>query len=70
MTSELIESLMCEVDRIKDDYRHFPDGRILRAIPSYLSRAGKDSTNNSGLDFLVLNAVRKYRGLSYPQLEA
>lgn len=53
-------------DKLKDNYKEFPNGKVAVVIVNYFRKAVKDRTNDDGLSYLIANAIRKHRGLNFP----
>lgn len=55
-------------ERLKDDESKLKNSVLVRYL-SYLAKVPvKKRDNDDGITFLILNAIRKHRGIPYPQI--
>ena len=68
MLKEELERYEEVFDRLKDDESRLKNSVLIKYL-SYLAKVPmKYRDNDDGITFLILNAIRKHRGIPYPTI--
>lgn len=66
MLKEELDYYMDAVEILKDDKESLSDERITLALRDFNETPAEKRTIEDGISFLIVNAIRKHRGLAYP----
>ena len=65
MLKEELDYYMDAVEILKDD-KSLSDERIILVLRNFNETPAEKRTIDDGITFLIVNAIRKHRGLAYP----
>lgn len=66
MLKEELDYYMDAVEILKDDKKSLSDERITFVLHNFNETPAEKRTIEDGISFLIVNAIRKHRGLAYP----
>lgn len=61
-----LEYYMDIVEILKDDKKSLSDDRITLVLRNFNETPAEKRTIEDGIAFLIVNAIRKHRGIPYP----
>ena len=66
MLKEELDYYMDAVNYFKDDKKSLSDERVILVLRHFHETPAEKHTIEDGIAFLIVNAIRKHRGLAYP----
>ena len=68
MLKEELDYYMDAVEILKDDKESLSDEKVILVLRDFNETPAEKRTREDGIAFLIVNAIRKHRGLAYPIL--
>ena len=65
MNLEELDYYMDAVEILKDD-KSLSDDKVILILRHFHETPAEKRTKDDGITFLIINAIRKHRGLAYP----
>ena len=66
MLKEELDYYMDAVEILKDDKESLSDEGVTLVLRRFHETPAEKRTIDDGINFLIVNAIRKHRGLAYP----
>lgn len=66
MLKEELDYYMDAVEILKDDKKSLSDEKVTLVLRRFHETPVEKRTIEDGITFLIVNAIRKHRGLAYP----
>ena len=66
MLKEELDYYMDAVEILKDDKKSLSDEKVILVLRDFNETPAEKRTIDDGITFLIVNAIRKHRGLAYP----
>ena len=66
MNLEELDYYMDAVEILKDDKKSLSDERVILVLRNFHETPVEKRTIEDGIAFLIVNAIRKHRGIPYP----